>query len=204
MTTYLKKSERKRQIKDAAIELIEANGYRTTSIQDIVNKANTSKGGFYNCYASKTELLKEIIDDGCQYRHEQMMSYLNSHKHLDKETLFVEMLLDKILSYNKYKKLYSMLLREMGTDRDLFNYYKEGSEIAQNMFVEFCKREGFGGGVKLVKPEYEAFINSLIVGVDMFNFYDSESYKSMMREIITAYFEKIDLFDKDTQSERRT
>ncbi len=197
MTKYLKKTERKEQIKEAAIELIKIKGYRYTSVQDIINKANTSKGGFYHCYSSKTALFKEIIDDGCNYRYDQMKSYKNSNKDLDKKTLFVDMLLDKICSYNQYKKLYSMLLMEMGTDKDLYNFYKEGTIIAQNMFMEFCKKEGFDECLNLNNQEYEVFINSLIVGIDIFGFYNSEKYRDMIRTMITAYFEKIGLFNKN-------
>ncbi len=195
MAKYLKKTERKKQLKDAAIALIERNGYQNTSVQDIVKKANTSKGGFYNCYASKADLYKEIIDDGCTYRYDEMVSYNKANQHLDKKTLLVEMLLDKIISYNKYKKLYAMLLKEMGTDQDLSNYYKDGTIVAQNMFLKFCENEGFIECVKLNNKQFEAFINSIIVGVDMFDLYDSEAYRDMLRTMITAYFEKIALFN---------
>ncbi len=201
MSKYLKKSERKRQIKDAAIELFKTKGFRLTSVQDIVSKANTSKGGFYNCYPSKIALIKEIIYDGISYRSEQMLTFKNTNKDLDRKSLFIEILLDKMLSYNEYKKLYSMLLVEMATDQDLLNYYKDSSKDARNMFIEFCKKEGFDEWVRLSNQEFEVFINSLIVGVDIFGFYDSEKYRDMIRTMITEYFEKIDLFNLEGEKD---
>ncbi len=195
MSKYLKREERKKQIKEAAMELFKTKGYKYASVKDIVDMANTSKGVFYHCYSSKMELFKEIIDDGCIYRHNQMINYKNENSQLDKKTLLVEMLLDKIISYNKYKKLYSMLLMEMGKDEILLGYYQDGSKIAQQNFIEFCKNEGFEECVDLNSKEYEAFINSLILGVDLFNLYESENYKDILRTIITAYFEKIGLFN---------
>ncbi len=191
MAKYLKKADRKRQLKDAAIELIQTKGYRNTSVQDIIDRAKTSKGGFYNCYSSKAELYKEIVEDGCNYRYQQMMEYKNANKHLDKKTLLVEMLLDKIVSYNIYKKSYSKMLTEMGTDKDLFDFYQSNATVARKMFAEFCKNEGFTKCLNLNSQEYEAFINSLIVGVDIFSLYDSEKYRDMLRIMLTAYFEKI-------------
>ncbi len=197
MAKYLKKAERKKQIKDAAIELIKIKGYRYTSVQDIVDRSKTSKGGFYHCYSSKTELIKEIIDDGCSYRYDEMKRYKDAHKNLDKKTLFIEMIIDKIFSDNKYKRLYSMLLMEMGADKDLFNCYKDGSKVAQNMYTEFYKNEGFDNFVNLNDKEYEVFINSLIMGVEAFEFYDSENYRNMIRTMLTTYLENIGLFNED-------
>ncbi len=196
MSKYLKKAERKKQIKEAALSLIQTKGYRYTSVKDIVDKAGTSKGGFYHCYSSKAQLYQEIVEDGCHYRYEKMMDYKKANENLDKKTLLVEMLLDKILSYNEYKKPYSKLLMEMGTDKDLFDFYQKNTKVARNMFIEFCKNEGFDEGVILNNEEYEVFVNSLIVGVDIFNVYDSEKYKDLIRTLITAYFEEIGLFDK--------
>ncbi len=196
MSKYLKKSERKKQIKKASIELIQTKGYRNTSVKDIVDRAKTSKGGFYNCYSSKMELYKEIVEDGCKYRRDQMKEHKITNGNLDKKTLFIEMILDKILSFNEYKKPYSRMLMEMGTDENLFRFYKKNSKVAEDIFIDFCEDEGFEECICLNNKEYEAFINSLIVGVDIFELYDSESYRDFIRTIITAYFEKIDLFDK--------
>ena len=37
----------KQEILDAAWELFDKNGYEKTTVNDIIKKANTSKGGFY-------------------------------------------------------------------------------------------------------------------------------------------------------------
>ncbi len=141
-------------------------------------------------------MIKEIIVDGCSFRFDQMTTYKRANCNLDKKSLVVEMMLDKILSYNEYKQLYSMLLMEMGTDKDLYEFYREGTIVARNMFIDFCRREGFAECIRLDNPAFEVFINSLIVGVTIFNCYDSEQYKAMIRTMIISYFDEIKLFDE--------
>src|SRR5699024_928179 len=50
----------KRKITDKSIELFEQKGFTQTSIQDIVNELNVTKGTFYYYYASKEQLLMDI------------------------------------------------------------------------------------------------------------------------------------------------
>jgi AcrR family transcriptional regulator len=39
------------------------NGFLSTSIQDILSAANTSKGGFYNHFSSKEDLFFQVLDE---------------------------------------------------------------------------------------------------------------------------------------------
>lgn len=50
----------KRKITDKSIELFEQKGFTQTSIQDIVNELNVTKGTFYYYYSSKEQLLMDI------------------------------------------------------------------------------------------------------------------------------------------------
>jgi len=63
----VKKGEiKKQEILATAEELFCKKGYETTSIQDILDQLNTSKGSFYHHYASKEILLEAI----CYHRAE--------------------------------------------------------------------------------------------------------------------------------------
>ena len=50
----------KQEILDAAWELFYENGYEKTTVNDIIKKANTSKGGFYYYFKAKEELLNSL------------------------------------------------------------------------------------------------------------------------------------------------
>ncbi len=190
----LEKEERKRQIKKAAIELITKNGYSNTSVQDIVDKADFSKGGFYNCYTSKEELFKEILNDGMEYRWDKIRDSKLTAKGMDRKTFLVEILLDKILDYNDYKKLFVTLFIEMSTDQNFFNFYTEIIHELMPRFLAFCDEEGVGEYKSMVNDEFNVLISTLILGAEIFKQNDNEKYRDMLREVFTAYFEKKNLF----------
>ena len=47
----------------AAQELMMANGYASTSVDDIVKKAGVAKGSFYHAFDSKEELALTSLED---------------------------------------------------------------------------------------------------------------------------------------------
>ncbi|HWL23097.1 MAG TPA: TetR/AcrR family transcriptional regulator [Ureibacillus sp.] len=52
----------KERIIETALDLFQQKGYHGVTIDEIVEKANTSKGGFYHNFKSKDSLLYEIHD----------------------------------------------------------------------------------------------------------------------------------------------
>lgn len=50
----------RQEILVAAWELFDKNGYEKTTVNEIIKKANTSKGGFYYYFKAKEELLNSI------------------------------------------------------------------------------------------------------------------------------------------------
>lgn len=46
------------------MKLFSLNGFLSTSIQDILSAAKTSKGGFYNHFSSKEDLFFQVLDEG--------------------------------------------------------------------------------------------------------------------------------------------
>ncbi len=194
MAEYLKKEDRKNQIKKATINLISKKGYRNTSVQDILDTINYSKGGFYNCYSSKEELFEEIVNDGMDSRFEKLKKYDEIKDKVDRKEFIIEALLDKMLDYNIYKKVFTSLMLEMNHNKDLLEFYQKYADDMRIEFIEFCKREGFDEYIKLSNDEFTIFINSIIIGTDIFDTYDDIKYREMLKTMISAYFDKIDLF----------
>ena len=68
----MRKGEEKRQeLLNAAEKLFCAKGYEDTSVQDILNVAEMSKGGFYHHFASKEDVIKAL----CARRAERALAY---------------------------------------------------------------------------------------------------------------------------------
>lgn len=57
------RANKKRLIKQTALEVFAEEGYHAASISKIAQKANMAKGLLYNYFESKEELLKEIIQE---------------------------------------------------------------------------------------------------------------------------------------------
>jgi AcrR family transcriptional regulator len=58
-----KKGKTKEKILKAALKVFSEKGYHATNVDDIVEKSETSKGGFYFYFPSKKELFLTLIDE---------------------------------------------------------------------------------------------------------------------------------------------
>jgi AcrR family transcriptional regulator len=55
-----KKAQTRQKIADSAIELFEMQGFETTTVQQITERAEVAKGTFFNYYDSKEDLILEL------------------------------------------------------------------------------------------------------------------------------------------------
>lgn len=58
-----KRQEISRKIKSTALQLFEEKGIRKTTVAELAQSVGIAKGTFYNFYATKGQLVAEIIDD---------------------------------------------------------------------------------------------------------------------------------------------
>lgn len=58
-----KRKEINCQIKEAALRLFETKGIRKTTVAELADSVGIAKGTFYNFYATKGQLVAEIMDD---------------------------------------------------------------------------------------------------------------------------------------------
>jgi len=80
-----------------SLRLFSLKGFTSTSIQDILAAANTSKGGFYNHFSSKEDLFYQVLDEARRIWREKNLSGLKQ----------AESSLDKVsLLLSNYKDLY--------------------------------------------------------------------------------------------------
>ena len=62
---------------DVAQRLIQARGYESFSIQDVIDEVGASKGAFYHYFGSKSDLLESIVErmaDGVEGSWDQVMT----------------------------------------------------------------------------------------------------------------------------------
>ncbi|WP_203362121.1 TetR/AcrR family transcriptional regulator [Bacillus sp. REN10] len=87
--------DRKRQVIDVAHALFIEKGYAATSIQDILQKSNISKGTFYNYFSSKKELLMTIFEMIRNETNKRRLAILAGRSTSDKEA-FMEQIAIKM------------------------------------------------------------------------------------------------------------
>ena len=60
---------RKREIREAAKVCFLNKGFQNTTMEDVITQIGMSRGGVYHHYSSTTEMLKDLMLDGNEYRN---------------------------------------------------------------------------------------------------------------------------------------
>lgn len=82
-------NKRKRHVADIALQLFIKKGIQQTSIQEIIDQANISKGTFYNYFTSKADCVAEILE-GLRYDARQMRMEMQAGKDQQDRQAFIE------------------------------------------------------------------------------------------------------------------
>lgn len=93
-------NERKRQVINHAKRLFLEKGYRNTSIQDILEDSNISRGTFYNYFPSKEELFKAVYDSFLEEHHARRDELLFGHDLGDIEVFIAQLRLHMTASFH--------------------------------------------------------------------------------------------------------
>ena len=104
----MKKGEiKKQEILNTAEELFCRKGYENTSVQDIIDSLNTSKGSFYHHFVSKEALLEEI----CSRRAEQISaSVLREFEKIPSPLYKLDFLLSGMIPFRDDKLRFLLML----------------------------------------------------------------------------------------------
>ncbi|MEN2767981.1 TetR/AcrR family transcriptional regulator [Ornithinibacillus xuwenensis] len=84
-------NERKRKVANIALKLFIKKGFQQTSIQEIIDKANISKGTFYNYFPSKNDCIAEILEDIRYDASQQRVALQIGKNPQDREVLIEQM-----------------------------------------------------------------------------------------------------------------
>lgn len=177
----------RKKILEAGMSLFAEQGYHSTSISMIANKAGISKGLIYNYFSGKEELLKSIIFTGVKtlttgfdpnrdgvLTHEELLHFLRESFRL-------------VRSHPAYWKLYFLMMYQVPA-LDMFS--RELSDVIHRyikMVEAYFRENGYDN------PGLEArFLTSLLDGICMGFLFQTESYPldDMEEKIINMYTKK--------------
>jgi TetR/AcrR family transcriptional repressor of nem operon len=118
-------SEKKNEIIETATLLMQSNGYKNTSLSDILQAAQVGKGQFYYYFSSKQELGLAVIDSFSNVWSKQLLdNILKSNK--DPQTRFNEMfewlIEDQMSSSAKCGCFFGNLALELSEHDEVFRH----------------------------------------------------------------------------------
>ncbi|ESE28780.1 transcriptional regulator, TetR family [Eubacterium brachy ATCC 33089] len=186
----LSKEKRREQIKGIALKLFIDNGYSKTTMDEIVQAVGISKGGMYHHFSNKEEIFLELLKDGNEYRKNLVVEYMRENSQSRNEKI-VEMLLDKILDKNQYKDLYTVFLMEIQSNEKFKRLFKKIYDEGIEDFIEFCKKEGLEEYVSISNYEFTLLMNSLYIGLYLFDDFEMSKLKEMLKTMFEAYLNNI-------------
>lgn len=185
----LSREDRRKQIKEVALKLFTDKGYAKTTMDEIVQECGISKGGMYHHFANKEEIFVELLKDGGEYRQNIVLEYMKgSFKSRDEK--LIDSLLDKVLDVNPYKKLYIVFLIEMQSNPAFKELFEKIYDKSLENFIKFCKEEGLNEYISISNKEFTFLLNSLYVGMYLFENIEKEKLKEMLRIMFGAYLKR--------------
>lgn len=160
------KSERKREILDAATAVFLEKGFAKTTMEDIIAKTTLSKGGVYYYYSNTTDILHDLLIEGMFYRMNMIRDSKRYSDDWDDETL-AGIFADKVLDESKLMSLYVIYLQASQRNKDLQNLLADLKEENREVM-----NEAFGAsGRDTAEPFYSdfmlAFMNSIMLGAEV-------------------------------------
>lgn len=185
------RSEKKRRIMDAALELFATEGYHATSISKIAETANISKGLLYNYFESKEELLKTITEAFSEEVTDMMDPDHDDNITLKEATQFIDLYFNMITSKpDRIKKYYQLTMQPFVSEliTQIASNHK-AAKTHQN-FMDFLHKNNNPYPVETyltIISVMKGFGIQYVFAPQMYSKTLIESFKNYLKEIIIQY-----------------
>jgi AcrR family transcriptional regulator len=144
---------KKREIVETAEKLFLKKGYQETTIDDILEAASLSKGGFYHYFTSKEEVLTESINAMMTDMLRELESVVNDEKLNAMEKL--KRFMEKKTAFQQPRKEFARYLSMlMKSDYTLYKYYLSLTRNYVDLLARIIE-QGAGEGVFAVQYPQE-------------------------------------------------
>lgn len=143
---------------DTALDLFVKKGYSKTTVQEIIDAMNASKGAFYHYFSSKEEIIDNLIDEDI-HRYKNILSDLSRQKDRNAVGKFREMVtrLQAMRHENREKQLKLFHLME---SKENVLFYQQLMERVKAFALPYYVKiieQGIDEGLFHVRyPEYTA------------------------------------------------
>ncbi|MBC7194922.1 MAG: TetR/AcrR family transcriptional regulator [Caldisericia bacterium] len=160
----LKGESTKRKIVDVATNLFNENGYDATSIQDICNRAEISKGAFFHHFPTKEYLFLEILNEFLEDLNEKMRKIEKKSNNIPQAMLEMTEILKEIFEISEGKfSIFLEFLRRSSKNEEIMNKLSTNFIKYENYVENLIER---GKKEKTFDEKINSkFISSLIVSL---------------------------------------
>lgn len=159
----------KQKLMEAGILLFDRNGFKSTSIQDIVQMMGVTKGTFYYYFSSKEELLKEIhlqYIEGLIKRQEEILSN-SDHDFVRKLYEIVYLLIHNIRGELRSARIFTREMRHL-SDKNV-KEIKEKRKLFRLNVQKFVEEASERGEIKQgLRPD---ILTMGILGITNWSYY---------------------------------
>lgn len=136
---YKKALETKKRIFDCAVRLFSERGYHNVSVDDIIVESNSSKGAFYNHFASKNQIIMEGFKQIDLHYEEFVVSISNISGSVKKLQLFIDEcfnLISKEVGIENIAIVYSTQIENLDENKYLLDNNRNLYKIIDNFIYE--------------------------------------------------------------------
>ena len=153
MKTAKKYPIKKKEIVETAEKLFLKKGYQETTVDDILEAASLSKGGFYHYFASKEEVLSESINTLMTDMFNELEPIVQDESlgALEKLKRFMKKKTEFKQPRKEFARYLSMLMK---SDFTLYKYYLSLTKNYVDLFSQIIE-QGAQEGVFTVQYPYE-------------------------------------------------
>jgi TetR/AcrR family fatty acid metabolism transcriptional regulator len=130
-----KEKDTRHRILTAAINIFSQKGYHNTRVDEIVEAADTSKGGVYFHFPSKQDIFLGLVDEFAGLLEIRILESIEQQKgNLERVDAALKACIDTFSEYRKLSKIF--LVQAVG----LGIVFEEKQRLIRDRFVEIIKR----------------------------------------------------------------
>ncbi|SHE76026.1 transcriptional regulator, TetR family [Mariniphaga anaerophila] len=136
------RKQKKQLILDTALELFAEKGFHATSMSQVAKQAKVSKGLAYNYFASKQEILSEIVKEGFDSIYSNFDLNHDGILTRDEFEQFIRKSFHVISENRRFWKLYSAIVMQSNLTDSLMDEYGDKFPKIMQMLNRFTTSMG--------------------------------------------------------------
>lgn len=132
-------NETKKRIVDCARKLFVEKGYNNVTVDEIINEANSSKGGFYTHFKTKEDLIYSMVpmvDEAYSNFSKMNKNYENTVENISALIGYVFSAMENEIGLEFMSVIYSSQIKDLNTVRFLTSPEREYNNLLKSLIDE--------------------------------------------------------------------